>query len=87
MNRIENQLNVGRRRTIDTARRSFDPSLPRRGRVILQCERAFAVGDGRASMRELRQWCFAGKRREHWHYADIYSALRRLGAERIGWGI
>ena len=78
---------VARRRVGDSGLVAFDPSLPRRGRLVRQIERAFVIGDGRASMRELRRWCFPCRPREHWHYADIYSALRRLGAQRIGWGV
>ena len=52
-----------------------------------QCERALRVGDGIATMRELRAWAYPGEPRKHWHYADIYAALRALGADRVGWGI
>jgi hypothetical protein len=38
-------------------------------------------------MRELRSWAYPGHPRQHWHQTNIYRALARLGAKRIGWGI
>ena len=73
-----------RRRSIDTARLSFDAALPRLGRVARQCRRAFYAHDGIATMTQLRQWCFAGQRRQHWHYWSITRALRRLNAVSLG---
>jgi hypothetical protein len=61
-------------------------AAPRRsGRVITQTRRAFIASGGRPlSMTELRQWCFAGRERRHWHYWSITRALRRLGAISLG---
>jgi hypothetical protein len=73
-----------RRRSIARARQSFIASLPREGRVRRQCRRCFIAHSGKpVSMTDLRQWCFAGRERRHWHYWNIKRALRRLGAERI----
>src|SRR5262249_56295214 len=58
-------------------------ALPREGRVQRQTRRAFVAHDGRPlTMTELRQWCFAGKQRQHWHYWSITRALNRLKQSR-----
>jgi hypothetical protein len=76
-----------RERSIATARLSFNPALPREGRVMRGCRRALIARDGLVSMRELRSWCYPSQPRQHWHYWSIYEALKRLGAQRIGWGV
>ena len=35
-------------------------------------------------MRQLREWCYPGRPRQHWFYINIKRALRRLGAKPIG---
>jgi hypothetical protein len=62
-------------------------ALPREGRIGRQTRRALIARHGIASMRELRDWCFPGQPRRHWHYFSITRALKRLGAQRIGWGV
>ena len=60
-------------------------ALPREGRVQRQARRAFIAHGGRPlTMTELRQWCFAGKQCQHWHYWSITRALHRLNAISIG---
>jgi len=76
-----------RSRSISKARLSFNAALPREGRVIRACRRALIARDGLVSMRELRSWAYPGHPRQHWHQTNIYRALARLGAKRIGWGI
>jgi hypothetical protein len=34
-------------------------------------------------MRELREWCYPGRKRQHWFYINIKRALKRLGAMLI----
>jgi hypothetical protein len=52
---------------------------------MTQCRRAFLAHDGQPlSMTTLRQWCFAGRTRQHWHYWSITRALRRLNAVSLG---
>src|SRR5947207_1587805 len=77
----------GRRRSIDTARLSFNAPLPREGRIARQCRRCLIAHDGLATMRELRAWCYVAQPRQHWHQTNIYRALRKLGVRRIGWGM
>ena len=67
-----------RRRSIDTARLSFNAALPRQGAIIRQTRRCFIARDGVATMRELRSWAYPGQPRQHWHYFSITRALRRL---------
>jgi hypothetical protein len=62
-------------------------SLPREGRIIRACRRALIARDGLVSMRDLRSWAYPGQPRQHWHQTNVYRALRKLGAQRIGWGI
>jgi hypothetical protein len=38
-------------------------------------------------MCQLRAWCYPGLERQHWHHGNIARALKRLGAQRIGWGV
>jgi hypothetical protein len=65
--------------------KSFNPSLPREGRLARQIRRAFTACNNRPlSMRELREWCYAGRARQHWFYINIKRALARLGARQIG---
>jgi hypothetical protein len=45
------------------------------------------IGQGVASLKQLRAWCYPGLERRHWHQTNIYRALAQLNAERIGWGI
>ena len=47
----------------------------------------FLARQGVASLRELREWCYPSQERRHWHQTNIYRALRKLGAKRIGWGM
>jgi hypothetical protein len=76
-----------RSRSIAKARLSFNPALPREGRVMRACRHALIARDGLVSMRDLRSWAYPGQSRQHWHYWSIYEALKRLGARRIGWGL
>ena len=79
---------VARRCIGDKGLAAFNPSLPRRGRVARQCKRAFIAHQFQpVTMATLRQWCFPGQPRKHWHYGSIYEALKRLGARRVGWGV
>jgi len=69
----------------DRARMLVIAALPREGRVQRQTRRAFVAHSGQPlTMSELRQWCFAGQDRQHWHYWSIMRALRRLGATSLG---
>ena len=56
----------------------------RSGRVMKQTRRAFIARNGPLSMTELREWCYPGQARQHWHYWSITRALRRLGAQPLG---
>ena len=78
-----------RPRSIDKALAAFNAALPRQGRIARQCGRAFIVSKGQpVSMRELRErWCYPRQPFKHWHAWSIIRALRKLGAQRIGWGI
>jgi hypothetical protein len=76
-----------RRRSIDTARLSFNAALPRTGRLVRQCGCALLIGQGVVSMKQLRAWCYPARQRRHWHQTNIRRALAKLGAERIGWGL
>jgi hypothetical protein len=63
-------------------------SLPRpNARIVRQCRYCLIANDGIASMRQLREYCYFGEQRRHWHYRSIWRALMKLGAQRIGWGI
>src|SRR5215472_6561018 len=77
----------GRRASIARARLSAIPTNPRWGRVMRACRRAMIAGDGVASMRELKAWCYVGRPHRHWQYEVIREALARIGAKRIGWGV
>ena len=76
-----------RERSITRARQSFNAALPREGRIARQSRRCFLARKGVASLRELREWCYPAQDRRHWHQTNIYRALRKLGARRIGWGV
>jgi len=78
--------NKGRPRHRDRARMLVIAALPREGRIRRQTRRAFIARNPR-SMTELREWCYPGQARRHWHYWSITRALRRLGAQRIGWAV
>ena len=85
---ISGRYRNGAARSIARARQSFNASLPRPGsRVATQIRRCLIAHDGVASMAQLRSFAYVGQPRQHWHYKWIYSALRRLNAKRIGWGI
>jgi hypothetical protein len=58
---------------------------PREGRIQRAVRRAFIAHNPR-TMRELRSWAYPGRDRQHWHQTNIYRALAKLGARRIGWG-
>ena len=73
----------GRRRSIDTARLSFNAADPRTGRLARQIKRAMVIDSGVVSLKRLRAWCYPGQPRKHWHQTNIYRALKRLGARRI----
>jgi hypothetical protein len=72
-----------RRSSIDKARLSANPTLPRLGRVARQAARCLTVHSS-ATMSELKQWCYAGRAHAHWQYEVIREALIRLGAVQIG---
>jgi hypothetical protein len=72
-----------RKLSIARARASFNPALPRSGRLMTQCRRCLIARDGVATMRELAQWCYPLERR-HWHYKEVKGALLRIGARLIG---
>jgi hypothetical protein len=74
-----------RQRSIARARLSAIPTNPRWGRLMLGCRRCLIAGDGVASMRELKAWCYVGRPHAHWQYEVIREALVRIGARRIGW--
>ena len=77
-----------RRAAMDKARRFFNPSLSRVGRVERQVRRCFIASDGQpVTMRKLRERCYPCQRRRHWHHGEIRRALAKLGAVRIGWGL
>src|SRR5262249_6451761 len=80
-------LKERRQRSIARARLSAIPTNPRWGRVMLGCRRCLIAGDGVASMRELKAWCYVGRPHAHWQYEVIREALVRVGARRIGWGV
>jgi hypothetical protein len=62
-------------------------TLPRpNARIVRQTRRCLLVGNGIASMRQLRTYCFPFQGRQHWHYKSIRRALTKLGARRVGWG-
>jgi hypothetical protein len=71
-------------RQIARARLSANPTFPRRGRVANQARRCLIAHNGLATMRELKSWCYAGRKHAHWQYEVIREALRRLGAKQIG---
>jgi hypothetical protein len=73
----------GRTRPIDKALAAFNASLPRRGRVMTQCRRCL-VAHQVATTTEIREWCYVGTERQHWHFTNIRRALRQLGAKQIG---
>jgi hypothetical protein len=76
---------LARRRSVATARLSFNPTLPRRGsRVATQARRCLIAKNGLATMTQLKAWCYAGREHRHWQYEVIREALRRLGARPIG---
>src|SRR5262249_46330749 len=77
----------GRRRSIERARLSAIPTNPRWGRVMLGCRRCLIAGDGIASMRQLKAWCYIGRPHAHWQYEVLREALVRIGARRIRWGM
>lgn len=79
------QTQTGARALADRSRMRALAALPREGRVQRQTRRAFIANGGRPlTMTELRQWCFAGRQRQHWHYWSITRALHRLGALPLG---
>ena len=71
------------RRYADRAQMIVVASAPRVGRLARQCKRAF-LAQPNLSMRELIEWCYAGRTRQHWFYRNIKRALRSLGAVQIG---
>jgi hypothetical protein len=77
----------GRSRFHDSAAQSAIAALPREGRIARQCRRCLIANDQIARMRQLREWCYPGAARQHWHQTNIYRALKRLGARRIAWGV
>jgi len=77
----------GRARYRARARMIVIAALPRQGAIIRQTRRCLIAHDGLATMRELRSWAYPGQPRRHWHYFSITRALRRVGAQRIGWGV
>jgi hypothetical protein len=76
-----------RQRALVRARARFNAALPREGRIARQSRRCLLARQGVASLRELREWCYPSRERRHWHQTNIYRALRKLGARRIGWGM
>jgi hypothetical protein len=79
---------VARPRTPDSGFMRAIAALPRpNARIMRQTRRCLLVNDGTASMRQLREYCFLYRPREHWHYKSIRRALAKLGVARIGWGI
>ena len=78
---------VRRRASIYTALAAFNAALPRQARLARQCRRTFVIGNGVTSLKQLRAWCYPQQQRQHWHQTNIYRALAKLNAKRIGWGI
>jgi len=80
--------NYRRQLSIAIARQSFIAANPREGSIQRQTRRAFTANNCKPlSIRELLDWCYPARLRQHWHYTNIYRALKRLGAKRIGWGV
>jgi hypothetical protein len=73
-----------RLRAIGTARQSFNPALPRLGRLMRQCQRCLWVHDGIATSTQLLSYCYPGQPRRHWHHGEVRRALRAIGAKPIG---
>jgi len=76
-----------RRRFTDSQAQSAIAALPREGRVARQCRRCFLANNQVARLRQLRTFCYPSQARRHWHQTNSYRALRKLGAQRIGWGV
>jgi hypothetical protein len=76
-----------RQRALVRARARFNAALPREGRVARQCRRCFLANNQVARLRQLREFCYPARQRRHWHQTNIYRALHKLGAQRIGWGV
>src|SRR5215472_10563862 len=75
----------GRARYRDRAWTRVIAALPREGAIARQCRRCFVAHDFKpVTMTELRGWCYAGRKRQHWMYWSITRALRRLGAVSLG---
>jgi hypothetical protein len=81
---VAGRRSEGARASIFTALASFDPTLPRLGRVQRQAKRCLLAHNGVATTTAIRSWCYAGRQRRHWHYEVIREALHRLGARMIG---
>ena len=77
-------MQIWRARSIAGARVSFNPTLPRRGRVSTQARRCLIANNGLANMTQFKAWCYAGREHRHWQYEVIREALRSLGARPIG---
>jgi len=85
---LKTELKISARAQTDRPFMRAIAALPRpNARIIRQCRYCLVVHDGTASMRQLREYCFLNRPREHWHYKSIRRALAKLDAERIGWGI
>jgi hypothetical protein len=70
----------------DNARMRAIAARFREGRVIRQIRRAMIAASGRPLFtRELIEWCYPGRERQHWHYWSVYRAVKRYGI-RIGRG-
>ena len=69
----------GRARSIDKALAAFNATLPRRGRLIRQLSRCFLVYS-RPTPKQMREYCYPGRKRQHWHHTNIYRALRNIRA-------
>jgi hypothetical protein len=74
---------AGRAR-IARALAAFDARMPRRGRVELGVRRCLIAGDGIASMKDFRLWCYPTRQPRRWMYYSIRRALWKLGAAKIG---
>jgi hypothetical protein len=49
-----------------------------------QASRCFAVHDGTATMKQLREWAYPDQRPQRWMSYSMRRALRKLGAVKIG---
>jgi len=81
----EIRANTRARSRMSRALASFDPSLPRVGRVERQLKRAFIAHNYQPlTMSQLWPWAYPGlKRAKHWHRWSVRCALLKI-AKPVG---